>query len=281
MPGSPSPHPSSRAGPAPPAPPTPTPRPAGHPRALGAGTATPGPGGVRAGLRAGESLDVGKSPSPRRGRGAGWARLGRCPGAHAAPASPRPVRPPGPHPPPVAIGWPPAGAARSYLGERPGCTLVPAPRDASEPWDPGQVRPRRPPGGAEGEREREGEPRRRPLVETRRMQRPPGRSAAPRRAEQSRRRPPGRTPASREPAPRPDRAPPSPAGPGGSVSPAAGHGKAPGGVLLLLPALIRAKGAPPGGEHAPSLPGGSAAPRHPWQTRPCPHYSPGQRLSCI
>jgi hypothetical protein len=99
-----------------------------------------------------------------------------------------------------------------------------------------------------------------------------------RRAAPSRRRPPGRTPQpAGEPGPRPDRTPPSPAGPGGSVSPVAGSGKAPGGVLLLLlPAQIRAKGAPPGGERAPSLPGGSAAPRHPWQTRPCPHHSPGQ-----
>lgn len=83
------------------------------------------------------------------------------------PRSPRrarlsPVRAPSrPAASPAAIGWPPAGAARSYLGERPGCTLVPSPRDASEPRDPGQVRPRRPPGGAEGERERDGEPRRR------------------------------------------------------------------------------------------------------------------------
>lgn len=98
-----------------------------------------------------------------------------------------------------------------------------------------------------------------------------------RRAAPSRRRPPGRTPQpAGEPGPRPDRAPPSPAGPGGSVSPVAGSGKAPGGVLLLLPAWIRAKGAPPGGEQAPSLPGGSAAPRHPWPTRPCPHHSRGQ-----
>jgi hypothetical protein len=42
----------------------------------------------------------------------------------AAPASPRPVHPPGPQPSPAAIGCPPAGAARSYLGERPDCTLV-------------------------------------------------------------------------------------------------------------------------------------------------------------
>ncbi|XP_055451902.1 collagen alpha-1(III) chain-like [Psammomys obesus] len=84
------------------------------------------------GLRAGESLDVAKSPPPRRGGGAGRARSGRCPRARAAPASPRPGRPPGPQPPPAALGWPPAGAARSYLGERPGCAPVPAPREAGE-----------------------------------------------------------------------------------------------------------------------------------------------------
>lgn len=88
-----------------------------------------------------------------------------------------------------------------------------------------------------------------PLVETRRMQRPPGRSVALCRAAGGRRAGPRSQPGN--PAPRPDRAPPSPAGPGGSVSPAAGRGKAPGEVLLLLPAPIRAKGAPPGGEHAP------------------------------
>lgn len=106
-----------------------------------------------------------------------------------------------------------------------------------------------------------------PLVETRRMQRPPGRSAAPRRAEPSRRRPPGRTPQpAGEPGPRSDRAPPSPAGPEGSFSPVAGSGKAPGGVLLLLlllPAPIRAKGAPPGGELAPSLPWRFSCPEAP------------------
>lgn len=79
-----------RAGPTPPAPTPPSSRPGGHPGAQDTGTATPGPGGGRAGLRAGESLDVGKSLSPRPGGGAGWARFGCCPGARAAPRPPLP-----------------------------------------------------------------------------------------------------------------------------------------------------------------------------------------------
>lgn len=61
---------------------------------------------------------------PGRGRGMGALRLLPRSPRRAAPASPRPVSPPGPQPSPAAIVYPPAGAARSYLGERPGCTLV-------------------------------------------------------------------------------------------------------------------------------------------------------------
>lgn len=133
-----------------------------HPGAQDTGTATPGPGGGRAGLRAGESLDVGKSLSPRRGGGAGWARFGCCPGA---PAAPRP-----PLPGPCALPARSLPRRRSVVHPRAPRALTSgsgraapwsAPWDASKRQDPGQVRLRRPLGGAEGEREREGEPRRR------------------------------------------------------------------------------------------------------------------------
>lgn len=109
----------------------------------------------------------GKVPVAPPGRGAGWARFGCCPGARAAP------RRAAPHPP---LPGPCALPARS-LPRRRSVVFPRAPRaltsgsGRAEPWstpwdaskrqDPGQVRLRRPLGGAEGEREREGETRRR------------------------------------------------------------------------------------------------------------------------
>lgn len=254
-------------------------------------------------------MDLGKSLSPRRGGGAGWARFGCCPGARAAPRRARlsPARAPsrsaaspsgdrlfprgrrallprgasGLHPDP-RLGTPASGRipARSGSGVR-----------SEEPRESGSERGSR--GGEcarvwRSERAREcacltrGEVCKgripsflpQPLVETRRMQRPPGRSAAPRRAAGGRRAGPRSQPGS--PAPAPTAPLPRPRGPEAPSPRSPAAGKPPGGVLLLLPAWICAKGAPPGGEQAPSLPGGSAAPRHPWQTRPCPHHSRGQ-----
>lgn len=138
------------------------PRPRGHPGAQDTGTATPGPGGGRAGLRAGESLDVGKSLSPRRGGGAGWARFSCCPGARAAPRPPLPG--------PCTLPARSLPQRRSVVLPRVPRALTlgsgrtapwSAPWDASKRQDHSQVRLWRPLGGAEGEREREGEPRRR------------------------------------------------------------------------------------------------------------------------
>lgn len=237
------------------------PRPGGHPGAQDTGTATPGPGGGRAGLRAGESLDVGKSLSPRRGRGAGWARFSCCPGARAAPRRARlsPARAPS-RPAASPSGDRLSSRGRRALLPRGAAGLHPSPRlgtpasgriparsgsgvRSEEPRESGSERGSR--GGEcarvwRSERAREcacltrGEVCKgripsflpQPLVETRRMQRPPGRSAAQRRAAGGRRAGPRTQPGS--PAPAPTAPLPRLRGPEARTPPSPAAGKPPG-----------------------------------------------------
>lgn len=99
---------------------------------------------------------------PGRGRGMGALRL--------LPRSPRRAAPRPPLPGPFALSARSLPRRRSVILPRAPRALTSgsgraapwsAPWDASERQDPGQVRLWRPLGGAEGEREREGEPRRR------------------------------------------------------------------------------------------------------------------------
>nr|XP_036863152.1 basic proline-rich protein-like [Manis javanica] len=223
------------------------PPPVGVPEALGRAAGGAGgrggprtPGREAARLRAGESLDVGNSlparPAERRGRagpGAGTRALLAAGGSAPEPPPGRSRRPggslPAAQPPlgrePATLPLPP----RSYLGERPGAPPSPAASGRCVGRESRRGRTSPEPGGCpeepEGERAREREPRRRPLVETRRMQRPPGGSAVP-----SRRQPPNPEPAAGGPGP-PDRAPPPPGAAGLSSPRAAQSQETPGGAI--------------------------------------------------